>query len=64
MCVCVCGGGGGGVPLKCPLYFVRGCDSGYLHKIVPRPNKNPGLSKTNVQQRTFFNFKGNRGKVL
>ena len=27
---------------------------------VPRPNQNPGLSKTNVQQRTFFNFKGNR----
>ena len=37
-----------------------GCDSCYLHKIVPRPNQNPGLSKTNVQQRTFFNFKGNR----
>ena len=31
---------------------------------VPSPDQNPGLSKTNVQQRTFFNFKGNRGKVL
>ena len=27
---------GGEFPLKCPLYFVRGCDSCYLHKIVLR----------------------------